>query len=606
MALELVDLHQRFGRRVALDGVSLRVERGDCYGFLGHNGAGKTTALRIALGLLRPQRGVVRVDGQTDAMQQRARTRGLIEHPGFFRELSGLENLRRLARLDGLSPRDARREAARVLDLVGLTSHGEARAGAYSQGMRQRLGVAQALLGEPAYVLLDEPTNGLDPEGIAELRQMLVTVTQAARCTVLLSSHQLHELEGLCNRVGILRQGKLVLEGDTAELLRDARGRYRVALEEAACAVPLWQRLGLDPRGVEGQLEVDLGEHPPAEVLAALVASGARPTVFAPERPTLEALYLRVAAGESAAPSAPTAEPPAPVVAPLALPGRWTTFVRVARYEAARLARWPTLLLLGLPTLLAVMRVFTRRAEVGRDLARVRARELFSATDSSGYDAVALGLQMATPLLAFLALGLASQSIAGELAQGTLRNLLLRPIRRGTVLAGKLAALAVATLGSFGVAAGVSLALAAATMGFGDAVEVTRNGDRTPLIAAADIAPHLAPALLSALAPLACYVVLGLALGALVRRPTVALALAVALGASLDLGRGLLPEAWLPSAYLPSPLRDISHLRAFADLAFGRADALFPDDAHATMVAGGWAAVALVAASWFLRRRAVP
>ncbi|MBK9129686.1 MAG: ABC transporter ATP-binding protein [Phycisphaerales bacterium] len=320
MALELLDLHHRFGRRVALDGVSLRVERGDCYGFLGHNGAGKTTAMRIALGLLRPQRGMVRVDGHIDAMQQRARTRGLIEHPGFFRELSGLENLRRLARLDGLSPRDAAREAARVLDLVGLTPHGDARAGAYSQGMRQRLGVAQALLGDPAYVLLDEPTNGLDPEGIAELRQMLGTLTDAVGCTVLLSSHQLHELEGLCNRVGILRQGRLVLEGDTAELLRDARGRTRVALDEAPRAVPLWQKLGLDPRDVEGQLEVDLGEHPPAEVLAALVASGARPTVFAPERPTLEALYLRVAGGEIAAPSKVTNTQPAPVVAPLALP----------------------------------------------------------------------------------------------------------------------------------------------------------------------------------------------------------------------------------------------------------------------------------------------
>lgn len=606
MALELVDLHQRFGRRVALDGVSLRVERGDCYGFLGHNGAGKTTALRIALGLLRPQRGAVRVDGHTDAMQQRARTRGLIEHPGFFRELSGLENLRRLARLDGLSPQHARREAARVLDLVGLTPHGDARAGAYSQGMRQRLGVAQALLGEPAYVLLDEPGNGLDPEGIAELRQMLVTLTEAARCTVLLSSHQLHELEGLCNRVGILRQGKMVLEGDTAELLRDARGTYRVTLTDAARALPLWQRLQVDPRGVEGQLEVDLGEHAPADVLAALVASGAGPTAFAPERPTLEALYLRVAGGEGGVKTVAPSTPPSEPSVLLALPGRWATFARVARYEAARLARWPTLLLLALPTLLAATRVFTRHAEVGRDLARVRARELFSATDSSGYDTVALGLQVATPLLAFLAIGLASQSIAGELAQGTLRNLLLRPIRRGTVLAGKLAALAVATLVSFGVAAGVSLSLAAATTGFGDAVEVTRNGDRTPLIAAADIAPHLTPALLSALAPLACYVVLGLALGALVRRPTIALALAVALGASLDLGRGLLPEAWLPSAYLPSPLRDISHLRAFGDLAFGRADALFPDDARANLVAGVWSAGALLVAAWFLRRRAVP
>ena len=159
---------------------------------------------------------------------------------------------------------------------------------------------------------------------------------------------------------------------------------------------------------------------------------------------------------------------------------------------------------------------------------------------------------MATPLLAFLAIGLASQSLAGELAQGTLRNLLLRPIGRGTVLLGKLLALSLATVASFTAAALVAVSLTAATLGFGDAVEVTRNGDRSPLIAAPDIAPHLTPALLSAIAPLLCYVTLGLCLSALVRRPTVALALAFGLGASLDLSRGLLPEAWLPSAYLPA------------------------------------------------------
>ena len=385
MALELLDLHHRFGRRVALDGVTLRVERGDCYGFLGHNGAGKTTAMRIALGLLRAQRGVVRVDGHKNPMQQRARTRGLIEQPGFFRELSGTDNLLRLARLDGLTMRDAKPEVARVLDLVGLTPHAATRAGAYSQGMRQRLGVAQALLGEPAYVLLDEPTNGLDPEGIAELRQMLVTLTQAARCTVLVSSHQLHELEGLCNRIGILRQGKLVLEGDTAELLRDARGRHRVALEHAARAATVWQNLGLQPQAVDGQIEVDLERHPAGDVLAALVACGARPTAFTAVRPTLEALYLRVAGQDGDAPHSPSpnhsvvVSPPEPTHTPSPTLSQWSALVRVVRYEFARLARWPTLLLLVLPAALTALRVFTRRAEVNRDLARVRARELFSA-----------------------------------------------------------------------------------------------------------------------------------------------------------------------------------------------------------------------------------
>jgi ABC-2 type transport system permease protein len=380
----------------------------------------------------------------------------------------------------------------------------------------------------------------------------------------------------------------------------------------------VWARLGLQTAGAgadddgnaghdnAGTVEVDLKGHAPDAVLAEVVRAGARPRAFAPLPQTLEALYLAVTrqpAPESAARPAPAATV---TLTPRCAPAWITGCARTVRYELARLARTPTLLIFALPAALTALRVWSRRAEVARDLARVRARELFSATDSSGYDAVGVAMQQATPLLAFLLLGLASQSYASELAQGTLRNLLLRPIARGGVWLGKLAAQMLAAVAAFALAAGTALALAATLIGFGDAAEVTRHGDRTPLIAEADIAPHLLPALAHTLPALLSYVALGLCIGALTRRPAVALGLALALGVGLDVGRGLVPETWLPSAALPSPLRDTSHLRAFTDLAFGRADALFPDDARAAVVALLWSMGAVVVGLIVCKRRAVP
>ena len=215
MTLRLVGVSKRFGRQTVLDAVTIHVRRGDCYGFLGHNGAGKTTALRVALGLIRPSAGTVLVDGfdgRTHPREARARMGGLIEVPGFRDGADATSNLRALARLGGLRRGAARAECARLLELVGLADVGVKPVRAFSQGMRQRLGLAQALIGRPAYVLLDEPTNGLDPEGIADLRDVLHRIRAEDGVTVLLSSHQLSEVAGICNRVGIIRRGRMILE----------------------------------------------------------------------------------------------------------------------------------------------------------------------------------------------------------------------------------------------------------------------------------------------------------------------------------------------------------------------------------------------------------
>ncbi|MHC4860194.1 MAG: ABC transporter ATP-binding protein, partial [Planctomycetota bacterium] len=213
--LRLCSVSKRYRRHVALDGVSLHVRPGDRYGFAGHNGAGKTTALRIALGLVRANSGTVLVDGfdaSRHPREARARQGGLIESPAFYPWLSGRRNLTLLGVAHGLSRRDAAREADRLLEAVGLAADGGRRVGGYSQGMRQRLGIARAIFGDPELLLLDEPMNGLDPEGIEEMRRLLVRLTEEEGKTVLLSSHQLHEVAGICNRIGILRRGRLLVE----------------------------------------------------------------------------------------------------------------------------------------------------------------------------------------------------------------------------------------------------------------------------------------------------------------------------------------------------------------------------------------------------------
>jgi ABC-2 type transport system ATP-binding protein len=210
-------LTKRYGTRAAVDGVTLEVRRGEVYGFLGPNGAGKTTTLRMLLGLVRPSAGTASVLGRPPGSAEALRRVGaLIEGPGFYPYLSGRANLRVLARYRGLDDRAA--DAA--LDRVDLATRGGDRFRTYSLGMKQRLGVAAALLGEPDLLILDEPTNGLDPAGMAAMRTLVVDLAAGGQ-TVLLSSHLLAEVEQICERVGVLADGRLLREG-TVDQMRGA------------------------------------------------------------------------------------------------------------------------------------------------------------------------------------------------------------------------------------------------------------------------------------------------------------------------------------------------------------------------------------------------
>ncbi|MEN9937469.1 MAG: hypothetical protein RLZZ387_4048 [Chloroflexota bacterium] len=287
-------LTKRFGERTAVDGVSLEVARGEVFGFLGPNGAGKTTTISMLLGLVRPTSGRALVLGHDVARDLPAALRrvgAMVEAPAFYPYLSGRDNLRVLARAGGLPER--RVEA--VLELVELAPRARDRFKVYSQGMRQRLGIAAALLHEPELVILDEPTNGLDPAGQHEIRALVRTLAQAGR-TVFLSSHVLHEVEQLCGRVAILKQGRVIALGRVAELLRRGRG-VLVRVAGGAGAVAEILRALPWVAGVEERDDALLVAAPAeraAEINALLTARGVAVTEIRAHEERLEDFFLEV------------------------------------------------------------------------------------------------------------------------------------------------------------------------------------------------------------------------------------------------------------------------------------------------------------------------
>jgi ABC-2 type transport system ATP-binding protein len=215
--VETSGLTKRFGARVAVDNVDLRVQRGSAYGYLGPNGAGKTTLIRMLLGLTRATAGTMRLLGRPVPAERAAalaRVGAIVEEPRFHRYLTGRENLSVIA---AAREREAHGRVAGALERVGLAGRADERVSTYSLGMRQRLGVARALLADPELLILDEPTNGLDPAGIHEFRAMIRGLVEEGR-TVLLSSHLLDEVEKICDAVAIVDHGRVVMQGSLAEL----------------------------------------------------------------------------------------------------------------------------------------------------------------------------------------------------------------------------------------------------------------------------------------------------------------------------------------------------------------------------------------------------
>ena len=297
--IELRNLQKSFGGKPALHGLSLEVQKGEVFGLLGHNGAGKSTTLGILLGQVFPDAGEALIGGvsvQRERSRALAKTGAIFEAPRFYDYLSGWRNLEIYT---SYSARVPRAQIAEAVETVGLTGRIRDKVSTYSQGMRQRLGLAQALLPANEVILLDEPTNGLDPEGIAEMRALIQRLNRERGLTVVFCSHLLVEVEQLCDHVVILNQGRKIFDGRWADLGAERR-QVRFEVDDWPRAVVL---LGESVRVIgPGVVALDDG-CATADLVARLVQGGVRVSAVEPERRNLEQIYLALT--QNSASSAP-------------------------------------------------------------------------------------------------------------------------------------------------------------------------------------------------------------------------------------------------------------------------------------------------------------
>ncbi|HTZ44445.1 MAG TPA: ATP-binding cassette domain-containing protein [Jatrophihabitans sp.] len=298
-AIETTGLTKRFrGGQVAVNAIDLAVPAGSVYGFLGPNGSGKTTTIRMLLGLIYPTAGAAALFGvpvPDRAGSVLAEVGALVEGPAFHPYLSGRANLARLDAADATTPSRTRsHRVGEALDRVGLAAAAGKRYRSYSLGMRQRLGIAAALLRPRRLLILDEPTNGLDPQGTREVRRLIGELARDG-VTVFVSSHLLSEVEQVCTDVGVMSTGRLVWQGSLAGLAAQQRTRVRVQTPDSALAKGVLADLGLAAVAEEpGLASAVLGDRPPEQVVAALVAAGVAVRGFAVERPRLEDMFVEL------------------------------------------------------------------------------------------------------------------------------------------------------------------------------------------------------------------------------------------------------------------------------------------------------------------------
>ena len=298
--IETKALCKQYGPHTAVDHVELHVPQGCVYGFIGPNGAGKSTTMKMLLGLIHPTAGRVRLLGQELTEKSRLpllrQTGSLIESPAGYLHLTAQENLEIVADLKGVPHKDI----GRVLDIVHLTQDRNRRVGQYSLGMKQRLGIAMALLGNPKLLILDEPTNGLDPAGIQEMRALIRNMPAATGATVLISSHLLGEMEQMVEQVGIIDHGHILFEGPLTELQRHSRGNVTLRLLDPAKAAPILRANGLTAHGDSCVVTLPpLRDSLLADLVQKLAACGAGVVELTPHTKTLEEIFLSLTSEEA-------------------------------------------------------------------------------------------------------------------------------------------------------------------------------------------------------------------------------------------------------------------------------------------------------------------
>lgn len=301
LAIEMNNLSKVYGSLTAVSSLNLTIPQGVIFGFLGPNGAGKTTTIRMLLGLIKPSGGSARILGY-DTKRDRARilpqVGAIVESPTFYPYLSGRDNLRELARVQKGVPASRIEE---VLELVELSARAKDKVKTYSLGMKQRLGIAAALLNRPRLIFLDEPTNGLDPQGTVDMRNLILQLGRSGH-TVFLSSHLLHEVEQVCSHVAIINKGKLIVQGEVQQLLHD-QGRVNLEVSPASTAVEIlanrFGQKGLVKSAGPNQLQTSLSPDRVPEAVQALVEAGVRIYSVAPHKASLEDYFLAITGTET-------------------------------------------------------------------------------------------------------------------------------------------------------------------------------------------------------------------------------------------------------------------------------------------------------------------
>jgi ABC-2 type transport system ATP-binding protein len=301
--VETKALTKRYREILAVNSLSLTVEEGEVFGFLGPNGAGKTTTILMLLGLTEPTSGDVSVCGFNPTHQPlevKKRVGYLPENPGFYDDMSARENLLYMARLNRIPEDEARRRTAQVFDQVELTDDSRRLVREYSRGMKQRLGIAEVLVKQPTAIILDEPTLGIDPDGAIRILELIKNLNRDHNLTVLLSSHQLHQVQQICNRVGIIVKGKLIVQGEMDQLGKSIlKGRQWNFLLEVSGNTDGLER---DLHGIDGVDEIEKRSHGwflrctqdvRSEVVNVVTRKGLHLLQLRSEDPTLEEIYLK-------------------------------------------------------------------------------------------------------------------------------------------------------------------------------------------------------------------------------------------------------------------------------------------------------------------------
>lgn len=297
--LEVSNLSKSFDSKKVVHDVSFKIEAGDIFGFLGPNGAGKTTTIRMMLGLIFPDKGSVKINGFDvfgDFKQAIGKVGAIVETPQFYPYLTGYQNLSLIA---NLHPQLTKARVHEVLDMVGLSQRAKDKVQTYSLGMKQRLGIARALLNYPTLIFLDEPTNGLDPQGMKEIREMISQLASEQNITFFISTHLLHEVEQICNKVAILNRGKLISQGSVKELLGKDSETVEVRTKDIERALNIINKIGYvkSVQHSQGGLQVELDKGYSGFLNQLLVAQNIMVEYIVPHKQTLEHFFIELTEG---------------------------------------------------------------------------------------------------------------------------------------------------------------------------------------------------------------------------------------------------------------------------------------------------------------------